>query len=63
MKRFNLRQIFLCMSAAGLMGVCNSASAAAFQLWELDAASIGITMPVLPQVRMMRVLQCITQQV
>ncbi len=41
MKRFNLRQIFLCMSAAGLMSVCNSATAAAFQLWELDAASIG----------------------
>jgi long-chain fatty acid transport protein len=40
-KRFNFRQLFLLMSAAGTFGLSNAASAASFSLWEQDAASIG----------------------
>lgn len=40
-KRFNFRRLFLLMSAAGLIGSSDVAMAAAFQLWEQDAASIG----------------------
>ena len=40
-KRFAIRKLFLLMSAAGL--ICNSSPilASGFQLWELDAVSIG----------------------
>lgn len=41
MKTFNLRRIFILMSAAGAVTLSNGASAAAFMLWEQDAASIG----------------------
>lgn len=40
-KRFNFQRLFVLMSAAGSIGFCNYASAAAFQLWEQDGASIG----------------------
>lgn len=40
-KRFNLQRIFLLMSTAGTIGFSSHATAAAFQLWEQDGASVG----------------------
>jgi long-chain fatty acid transport protein len=40
-KQFNFQRLFLLMSAIGTMGLSTTASAAAFQLWEQDGASVG----------------------
>ncbi len=40
-RRFIMKRICILMSAAGLLGFTQYASAAAFQLWEQDGASIG----------------------
>ncbi|MHB1947316.1 MAG: OmpP1/FadL family transporter [Gammaproteobacteria bacterium] len=41
-KRFNLRRLFLLMSMTGFAaGMSGNALASAFQIWEMDAASIG----------------------
>lgn len=40
-KRFSLGRIFFLMSTVGAVSISGNAMAAAFQLWELDAASIG----------------------
>lgn len=40
-KQFEIRRIFLLMSAAGFMTLSNTAMASAFSLWEQDAASLG----------------------
>ncbi|MEO8401676.1 MAG: outer membrane protein transport protein [Gammaproteobacteria bacterium] len=40
-KRFNFQRLFLLMSAAGIIGFTNTVTAAGFQLWEQDGASIG----------------------
>lgn len=41
MKRFKFRRVFLLMSAVGAVSFTSNAMAAAFMLWEQDAASIG----------------------
>lgn len=40
-KRFTLRQLIQLMATAGVVSLSNNVMAAAFQLWEQDAASIG----------------------
>lgn len=41
MKKFNLRRLVVLMSTAGMMSLSHQAMAAAFMLWEQDAASIS----------------------
>jgi len=40
-KKLMIRQLFFLMGTAGVIGFTNNASAAAFQLWEQDGASVG----------------------
>ena len=40
-QRFAFKKLFMILLSAGMLGLSQQASAAAFQLWELDGASIG----------------------